>query len=54
MSERVEVVDGDTGHVLFTGTLADTKAPWMFWSRVIPDPGHIDLPPKYKIRKIAP
>jgi hypothetical protein len=47
--KRVEVIDLDTGHVLFTGHRANIGPPWMFWNRIIPDQPYIDLPPKYKV-----
>jgi hypothetical protein len=44
---KVNVLNED-GRVLFAGTVADIRPPFMFWHRVIPD-GPIDLPPKYRI-----
>lgn len=53
MSTRVEVLDPESGRTLFTGRLADTESPWVFWTRVVPDDGPVDLPPKYKVRRLG-
>jgi hypothetical protein len=49
---KVKVRNGDSVHVLFTGTLAHSQAPFAGWSRVIPAAPWIDLPPMYVVEEI--
>jgi hypothetical protein len=42
-------VKNSTGHVLFYAVIAETQPPWVFWHRVVPADGYIDLPPEYDV-----
>ncbi len=54
MTERVRVFIEMDGREIdaFTGTL-EPGCPWAFWHRVRPDAGHFDLPPIFRVQKIA-